>query len=109
MKPFTFLSATAMILTLSVIEAGAQTDLKLLPDANKLTPGLELKIDSPHLYYRVDSNSYLIDSNKFVKKPDYNEYNQPVAIPNSFKLVQSTSIPMRIKKIPLAVPEDNKD
>jgi hypothetical protein len=96
MKPFTFLSATAMILTLSVIDANAQSDLKLLPD-------------SPRLYHRVDSNSYQIDSNKFVKKPSYNEYNQPVALPNSFKSAQSTSTPMRIKKIPLAVPEDKKD
>ena len=109
MKPFTFLSATAMILTLSVIDANAQTDLKLLPDADKLSPGLKFRIDSPHIYLRLDSNSYLIDSNKFVKKPSYNEYNQPVALPNSFKSARSTSTPMRIKKIPLAVPEDKKD
>ncbi len=109
MKSFTFLSATATILTLSAINADAQTNLKLLPDADKLTPGIGFRVDSPRLYYRVDSNSYLIDSSKFVKKPNYNEYNQPVELPNSFKSAQSTSAPMRIKKIPLAVPETKKD
>ena len=99
----------ATILIFPAMHAHAQTDIKLFPKADKSTPDLNTKIDTPRLYFPIDSNRYLIDSSKFVKKPNYNEYNQPVDIPNSFKSVQSTSIPMRVKKIPLAVPENKKD
>lgn len=109
MKSFVFLSATATILTLSIIDADAQTSFKSTPDVEQPATVQGFKIDTPRIFHRVDSSTYLVESGKFVKKPNYTEYNQPVTLPNSFKSAQAIPNPMPVKKIPLAVPEDKKD
>lgn len=109
MKRLTLLSATVISLTCLSIESKAQSDLKLIPDLQGSISGVEIITDSSRIFRRVDSNRFLPDSNKFIKKPNYTEYNQPVALPNGFKALQSTAKPMPMYKIPVSSPESKKD
>lgn len=109
MKLLTLLSATIISLTCLSIESKAQSDLKLFPDQNNPISGLQGHVDSIRIFRPVDSSRYLPDSNKFVRKPNYNAYNQPLALPNAFKAAQSTAMPMPLYKIPLSSPESKKD
>lgn len=109
MKLLTLLSATVISLTCLSLQSKAQSDFKLFPDLEGSISGLEIKPDSSRMFRRVDSNRFLPDSNKFIKKPNYNEYNQPVALPNGFKALQSTAKPMPMYKIPVSSPDSKKD
>lgn len=109
MKRLTLLSATVIPLICLSLTSKAQSGFKLYPDLQGSISDVEIQTDSARVFRRVDSTRFLPDSNKFIRKPQYNEYNQPATMPNGFKSLQSTAKPMAIHKIPVSNPESKKD